>query len=126
MLRLNKKIIINDELKDFFQKIVIVLAIIYLGCFVIESILPGIVMEAFNFNLLLFLIIGLMGGTSFLENRNKKEWLSKKMEKCLFFGWIFLFLVTLFIVLYKVSLFETIVYLIAVLFLFKPLKQLFE
>lgn len=125
MLEIGKKISRNEIAIDLVKKVTIVLSVIYLGLFAIESILPGVVIEAFNFNALLFLIVGMMTIIFFADEKNEdiKRSFGQKLTVVFLAT---LFFATMFIVLYKTSLTETLLYLVACLVLIKPLKGLFE
>ncbi|MBT3355892.1 hypothetical protein HN784_00815 [bacterium] len=125
MLRIKKFFYKNKALADLVRKSTVVLVVFYLGCFAVESILPGVVMEAFNFNILLFLIVAMIASITFSEKESDVI-VFKKTQKYLFVFLLILFLGTLFIVLYRVSLVEAMVYLVACFVLFGPLKKLFE
>lgn len=125
MLKTIKKISQNEIAMDFIKKITIILSIICLGLFAIESILPGAVIEVFNFNWLLFLIIGMMTIIFFVDEKkiDTRESFGQKITVVFL---AILFLVTMFFVLYKISLTETFIYLVFCIVLIKQLKGLFE
>jgi len=127
-LKNSRAIFENEILLDFVKKLVMCTALVYLILFALESVLPGIVIEVFNFNLLLFAIVGMMTFVLYVDNKKPaKENIARKsfqQKITIFLALIFLF--TMFLVLYKVSLTEAAIYAISSLFLLKYLINLFE
>lgn len=123
--KIDKSFLQNETVVDFAKKLTICLALVYLFCFALESVLPGIVIEVFNFNLLLFSIVFLMTFLLFTVSNSKKG-IKKKQQKYAFLLLAFVFLVTMFIVLYRVSLFETTVYLVLTLALIRQISGVFK
>jgi hypothetical protein len=127
-LKNSRAIFENELLLDFIKKLVMCTAVIYLIFFALESVLPGIVIEVFNFNLLLFAIVGMMTFILYADNQKPvKEGATKEsswQKITIFLALVFLF--TMFVVLYRVSLIEAGIYAISSLFLLKYLRTLFE
>lgn len=123
--KIDKSFLQNEALVDFARKLTICLALVYLFCFVLESVLPGIVIEVFNFNLLLFSIVFLMTFLLFAGDSSKKK-VGKKQQKYAFLLLAFIFLVTMFVVLYRVSLLETAIYLVLTLALLRQISRIFK
>ncbi len=128
MLKNKLKIFENPVLIDFIKKSVLSLTFIYLSLFALESVLPGIVIEVFNFNLLLFIIVVMMAFVLYIDGVKEDEKQSLKGHKqlILIISLSILFILTMFVVLYKVSLFETVIYLISCLFLINSLQKIFK
>ncbi len=129
MLKNKFKIFENKVLLDFVKKSLALVAFVYLSFFALESILPGIVMDVFNFNFLLFAIVAMMAFVMFFDEKKdekKEQDISEYKYKIIMAILLLLFVLTLGTVLYKVSLLETGIYLVFCLLLMKPLKNLFE
>lgn len=127
-LKNNIAIFENEILLDFVRKLVMCTALIYLILFALESVLPGIVIEVFNFNLLLFAIVGMMTFVLYADSKKpaKKNVIKKSSQQKITIFLALIFLFTMFVVLYKASLLEAAIYAIASLFLLKYLRTLFE
>ncbi|GEM_PF-897560 len=125
MITFGKNILKNNVVIDFIKKFVFLSSLVYLLCFAGESILPGIVIEIFNFNLLLFIIVGMMTFLIFSKDKSANIKVNLKNQKKILIALILIFIFTLFIVLYKVSLFETFIYTVLLLILMVQFRDIF-
>ena len=110
-----QKFISQEASQDFIGKLFVVLAIVYLLLFCGESILPGMVMEVFNINILLLFLIGSIGYFAWLNKKGLKSF-ELKISKILALATLIILATTiaatLFIVQYKIGAIESIFYII--------------
>jgi len=108
------KIFFGEVAQDLVGKLFIVLAIVYLLLFCGESVMPGLVMDVLNINILLLLILAGVGYFAYLEKRGLRIEQKLKLGKLAAHFMIALILLVvaaaLFIVQYKISIPETIFY----------------
>lgn len=106
--------IFHKGVYDLMQRFLPVIGLVYLAFFVVESILPGTVIEVFNINILLLLFIANAGYLVWGERKNKNDEnrVSFRKHTTLFVYLIIIaiLLITLFIVQYKISIFESLLY----------------
>lgn len=111
-----QKFISHETLQDLIGKLFVVLAIVYLLLFCGESILPGMVMEVFNINILLLFLIGSVGYFAWLDKKGLKNFELKKIGKILALAILIILattiLATLFIVQYKIGIIESIFHIV--------------
>lgn len=106
----------NKVVKDFLTKNFLIFVGIYFGFFLIEAILPGVIYEVFNLNLLLaFVLFNLLFLLIFTKGviGYQGGWLIRFFSICC----ISLFLLVVFVVLYKLEIKEASLYVLLVIFL---------
>ncbi len=96
------------------QKFLPVIGVAYLGLFAVEAVLPGTVIEVFNINILLLIFIVDAGYLVWGERKNKNDENRIAVRKhTTFFVYLIIFAIlfaTLFIVQYKISIIESLLY----------------
>lgn len=124
MMEKIEKLISFEGVQDAAERLFVVTGIIYLLLFCAESILPGMVIEVFNINILLFFLIVAVGYFAWLENNklrsNQKLQLGKMISYSVVVVLMPIAVVTLFIVQYKIGIIESVFY-IALSFLITKL-----
>jgi len=106
----------KEGTQDFLRKSFIMLVLAYLLLFGLETILPGLVMDIFNINHLLFAILAILFVFLFSKTKLPKPG-SKKNKKFLWFFFPALIFLSgvLVIALFRASLIESFFYLFLVL-----------
>ncbi len=104
--------------RDFLEKMLLSLGVAYLILFSLETILPELIIKAININFILGIILLDLALLVFFYQKIplEKDWLLGKTfgVKSLATSLVGMFLVTLFFSLYKVSLVESLIYIILV------------
>jgi len=106
----------NEIFQDFLRKLFAMTAMLYLIFFGLETILPGLIIDIFNFNFLLFLALGSLALMLFGAKEEKVDWPVLNSKAAAFFTFAIIFLsLVLMVALYKVSLLESFFYLVLTL-----------
>ncbi|MDZ7611524.1 MAG: hypothetical protein U5L10_02065 [Candidatus Moranbacteria bacterium] len=100
---------LNDNYK-FALWLLIVLTFDYMGLFVLETILPGFVMNFFNLNLLLFVVLAGWLFLAFFTEDQKKAEIGSKVSAFLLTAFLALLALGLLFSLYKAAALEFTVY----------------
>ncbi|MFO7806817.1 MAG: hypothetical protein R6V40_00125 [Candidatus Moraniibacteriota bacterium] len=103
-----KKILDNNY--KFFLWLLIILTVDYLGLFMVETILPGFVMNFFNLNLLLFAVLAGWLLLSFFTEEESRVRLGNKIATILLVVFLGLFALGLIFSLYKANSWQLVVY----------------
>lgn len=114
MKNILEKIIFCENASDLVQKTLVVISVVYLALFSLEAVVPGIVIEVFNFNILLFFIILAIFYGSVYSQKNKdaeKLMLKKVLSKSIIFLMATVIILSIVFVQYKIPLWEGLVYL---------------
>jgi hypothetical protein len=114
---------LSSSKQDLVEKLTVVFIVTYLLLFGAEAILPGVVAGVFNLNWLLLMVFGLLvilflGGQESKSKKNNQWWRWVSILLMLFLSLV------LVIVLYKISLIESFLYLALVLITGKLLYEL--
>lgn len=128
MINMLTKININTCASDFLEKLFVLLVILYIVFFSAETVLPGIVMDVLNINFFLFLIfINLLLLGLFQDKQNKDSIYSNRSPKKYLVFFVVAFLALMIIIsLYRISLLQSFIYLLLVLFVGKLLYSFIE
>jgi len=119
-----EKLISFEGAQDVVERFFVVMGIVYLLLFCAESILPGMVIEVFNINTLLFFLIAAVGYFAWLEKNKLRSSQKLQLGKMISYSVVVVLMpiavITLFIVQYKIGIVESIFY-IALSFLITKL-----
>jgi hypothetical protein len=116
--------------RDFLEKILLSLGVVYLILFSLETIVPELIIKAININFILLLILLDVALLIVFYQKvpRKVEWLKwdKQGVKSLALSLVGLFLITLFFSLYKISLGESLLYVVLTAIIFFALLKEFS
>lgn len=111
------------------QKLLPVIGVVYLGFFVIESVLPGTIVEVFNINILLLIFVAdilyLLWGADKNKNDQHKLLVRKHLSFLIFLVALAMIVSALFIVQYKISIAESLLYIAFAILIGKFIKDMF-
>lgn len=131
MLKRTQKIFLSPIVYDFLKKLFVLFVVLYIILFGIEAIFLGTVMNIFNINtslLLLLIIIDLFLLRAFSPRQNEISIVQAEqvLKNPLIFSIVIFLSFALIIVLYRVSLIEGLIYSIGTLFVGKLIFGLFK
>lgn len=110
------------------QKFLPVIGVIYLSLFAVEAVLPGTVVDVFNINILLLLFIADAGYLVWGERKNKNDEnriaTRKHTALLVYLIVIAILFVTLFVVQYKISIIESLLYIVFAILIGKFTKDM--
>ncbi len=105
---------------DLLRSSLVFLLVSYFILFCLESVLPGLVISVFNFNLFLFLIVALIFLFSWKKNKTgNPSGNSSELANYLVALVVVILCLALFVILYKISLLETFLIIALTLLLLK-------
>ncbi|MEA1926200.1 MAG: hypothetical protein U9M90_03080 [Patescibacteria group bacterium] len=110
------KYIFHDYVYDLMRKLLVVAGAAYIMLFCAEAILPGMVIEVFNINILLLFIIIDIGYLIWFPEKNSniqkdfsaKQWISRAVYRVV----IPVMIITLIIVQYKIPIITSLIYMV--------------